>query len=372
MELVKTAGLISLWLVVGLLTPIAIRDRERRLLWLMLVLVAAESTLYRSDVQDPLYSALNGHVVFLGVHIISLIEAVIVLDLLIAITNRPRFRFLAVTAGAAVGLAMLAMYYFSRPIAPTVSVPPEIPIAYWHTLSVFHTVAHLIAMVMCWRAAAQVRRTMRLSLITLGVGMLLICIPWALNLGWLLTDDTRWLDPIPPIDAVTCLCFALAATPPLAVAGHRRMKSLRALRRLGPLWMDLTTTVPDVVFNSASTGVPMPRRQSFNLHRRLVEIRDAMLTLRSYIGPDALPNIEHYVSDSGLAGVEAKAATTACWIALAVERKKHGEEPHAQTHDLAGFKGGDLDDELDYLLRVARHYRSSLVNSYLDSVKLRA
>lgn len=361
MVFVKMAGLICLWLVVLLMVPAALRDRRRRSLWLVLVLVAAEATLYRTEIQAPLYSALNGHLVFLGVHLVSVVEAVGVLYLLTKAINRPRYRFLAIGSGVVTTAAMIAMYWWVHPGEPTVSVPPEVPLAYWNTLSIFHTIVHLLAVPLCWYAATQVRGAMRLSLITLGAGMILLCVPWALNLGWLLTGDTGWLDPIPPIDATTGLCLAIAAAPPLAVAAHRRLNSRRAMRRLAPLWNDLIGAVPAIVFSPTSTGVAMPRRPRFGLYRRVVEIRDAMMTLRAYVQPTTLHTAEQHVRNSGLVGPEAQAAVTACWIAAAIRSKDQGEQPSAQQHDLAGLTGENLDDEVTHLLRVARLYRSPLV-----------
>ncbi|MEU2257167.1 MAB_1171c family putative transporter [Nocardia xishanensis] len=56
------------------------------------------------------------------------------------------------------------------------------------------------------------------------------------------------------------------------------------LRRLRPLWTDLTAAVPEVVLDStASRGQPDP---AIRLHRMTMEIRDSLLHLRRYVTID--------------------------------------------------------------------------------------
>ncbi|GAA3741681.1 hypothetical protein GCM10022225_26460 [Plantactinospora mayteni] len=369
MTLIKEAGLICLWVATVLLIAPAVRNRQRRVLWVVLALVAAEITLYRPETQAPLYDMINGHVVFIGVHLVSVVEATGVLYLLTAMTKRPRYRLLAIGSGVAVAATMIAIYASAEPAAPTVDVPPEVPLSYWHLLSIFHTLAHLAALPLCAYAARRAHTAMRLSLVALGVGMLLLCIPWALNLGWLLTGETAWLDPIGPIDAVTGLSFAVAAAPPLLVSLHHGLTYRTAMRRLEPLWRDLVAAVPDVVFSPASTGVAMPGRARFGLYRRIVEIRDALLVLRSYVTERALQVADRHVRASGLTGTQAQAAVMACWLTAAKAAKDSGEQPQAQIHNLAGPTGDDLDDEVGHLLQVAQLYGSPLVRDYLRELQ---
>ncbi|MGI5213850.1 MAB_1171c family putative transporter [Plantactinospora sp. CA-290183] len=369
MTFVKEAGFICLWVATLLLIAPAVRNRQRRVLWVVIALVAAEITLYRPETQAPLYDTVNGHVVFIGVHLVSVVEAVGVLYLLTAMTKRPRYRLLAVASGAMVAATMIAIYVRADPAAPTVDVPPEVPLGYWHLLSIFHTLAHLAALPLCAYAARRAHGAMRISLVALGVGMLLLCIPWALNLGWLLTNNTAWLDPIAPIDAVTGLSFVIAAAPPLLVSLHRRLTYRTAMRRLEPLWHDLVTAVPDVVFSPASTGVAMPGRARFGLYRRVVEIRDALLVLRSYATERALEVAQRHVRASGLTGSQAQAAVMACWLTAATAAKDSGEQPQAQVHNLAGPTGDDLDDEVGHLLQVAELHDSPLVRDYLRELR---
>ncbi|MCP2317536.1 hypothetical protein APR12_002882 [Nocardia amikacinitolerans] len=58
----------------------------------------------------------------------------------------------------------------------------------------------------------------------------------------------------------------------------------RYLRRLRPLWSDLTAAVPEVVLTTTARG---PLDPAIQLHRMTMEIRDSLLHLRRYVTIDA-------------------------------------------------------------------------------------
>ncbi|MEV0031855.1 MAB_1171c family putative transporter [Nocardia sp. NPDC050793] len=64
--------------------------------------------------------------------------------------------------------------------------------------------------------------------------------------------------------------------------GHDRTG--RYLRRLQPLWTDLTAAVPEVVL--ATTADRRPPDPAIRLHRMTMEIRDSLLHLRRYVSLD--------------------------------------------------------------------------------------
>lgn len=360
----QVVGLGSMWVVVALLLPQALGDAKRRMLWAVVLLFAIELTLYRPEVQAPLYDMINGHVVFVAVHLVSVGKGVGVLYLLLVLVQRPRFRLPVAASGVAVSAAMIAIYAAARPEPATVDIPPEIPLVYWHILAVFHTVAHLLAVGLCWHASRLAApRVMRISLMALTGGLLLACLPWAFNLGWLLSDDTAWLAPIGPIDAVTGLFFAFGAALPLAASVRRAVRHDRAIRQLEPLWRELTSVVPDVVFEAARPGLGT-RQRRLRLYRRVVEVRDAMLVLREYVTADDLRGAQEHVAAELPDEHRREAAATACWLAAAVAAKSRGDAPMVQQEDLTSAPGDDLDEEVTQLLEVAQWYRSSLVSRY--------
>ncbi|WP_018252672.1 MAB_1171c family putative transporter [Salinispora mooreana] len=364
MAMLQVVGLGSMWVVAALLLPQAWQDAKRRMLWAVLLLFAIELTLYRPEVQAPIYDVINGHIVFVAVHLVSVGKGIGVLYLLLMLVQRPRYRLPVAVAGVAVSAVMIAIYAAARPEPATVDIPPEIPLIYWHILAVFHTVVHLLAVVLCWRASRLVApKAMRVSLMALTGGLMLACLPWAFNLGWLLTDDTAWLEPIGPIDAVTGLFLAFSAALPLVASVHRAVRHRRAIRDLEPLWTELTTAVPDIVFAPVRPGLGV-RQLRLRLYRRVVELRDAMLTLREHVTPGELRAAQEHVAAEVSDEQRQDAAATACWLAAAVAAKSRGDEPMVQQEDLTSAPGGDLDEEVRQLLEIAQWYRSPLVDRY--------
>jgi hypothetical protein len=111
----------------------------------------------------------------------------------------------------------------------------------------------------------------------------------------------------------------------------------RYLRALRPLWEDLTGAVPEVVL-----GEELRRRElRMRLHRRVVEIRDAILALQPYVS----------AAQRDAAEAAAPAArpdiAEACWIETARHAKLAGRAPdEAVERRDAGSAGQDADLDL--------------------------
>ncbi|MFE7796320.1 MAB_1171c family putative transporter [Nocardia sp. NPDC057440] len=114
----------------------------------------------------------------------------------------------------------------------------------------------------------------------------------------------------------------------------------RDLRRLRPLWRDLTDAVPEIAMRSEVGHVADPRAQ---LYRMVVEIRDALLHLRRYAPPEGS---SEYQGAAGYARL----------VARAVHQKASGAAPAAsgQATDLFLLGGEDLSADLGHLLALSR------------------
>ncbi len=118
----------------------------------------------------------------------------------------------------------------------------------------------------------------------------------------------------------------------------------RYLRALHPLWRDLTGVVPEVVL-----GEELRRRElRMRLHRRVVEIRDAILALQPYVS----------AAQRDAAGAAARPdLAEACWIEAARQAKLAGRAPDeaVRRRDL-GAAGDDtaldLEIEAQWLRRI--------------------
>ncbi|WP_069161963.1 MAB_1171c family putative transporter [Nocardia altamirensis] len=133
---------------------------------------------------------------------------------------------------------------------------------------------------------------------------------------------------------------------PVVIALAARMgwdRNGRACRRLRPLWLDLTSVVPEVVLRQER-----PREPGSRLYRMTVEIRDAVLHLS-----------RHHLPDPGV-GHDLRAMTVsayALWLAHAVQSKADGNaavvDP-ARAVPLPDTR--DHTTELRSLLRLAREW----------------
>jgi hypothetical protein len=127
----------------------------------------------------------------------------------------------------------------------------------------------------------------------------------------------------------------------------------RMLRHLRPLHATLLDAVPEAA-RAQVPGRPGPRVQ---LHRAVVEIREAVLALRPYVDPQ-LAAASTAVRSTGPAGEEAAAAAEASVLAAAI-RARAGSTTALAMGGLPGWQhtpGSDLHGEAAWLVQVARAF----------------
>ncbi|MCD0485219.1 hypothetical protein LO771_23240 [Streptacidiphilus sp. ASG 303] len=150
--------------------------------------------------------------------------------------------------------------------------------------------------------------------------------------------------------------------PPISVL-VRAARDWRSLRRLEPLWRGLTSAVPHVVLKA-----PIHRRRfSLRLHRRIIEIGDASLTLREYVPASLQQTALETAEAAGLTGEQRDAAAEACWLAAASERALAGCRPlQGVPYPIPSGTDMDTDRELRWLSLVNTAYRDCpLVRSFV-------
>ncbi|PXX66648.1 hypothetical protein DFR70_103397 [Nocardia tenerifensis] len=181
------------------------------------------------------------------------------------------------------------------------------------------------------------------------LGLLMLTTGWYLGAGltvWQAFDgkppgaiSVRWS----LVSCLFCVLVACIIAVPLvnvlmARAGLDRTG--RQLRRLEPLWRDLTTAVPEVVLPA---GVGRGRDPESRLYRMTVEIRDALLQLRPHLSDDHRPG----------ASVELYATQ----IARAARARAAGVAPvGAPPPRFHQTSARDMTSELGHLLDLARHW----------------
>ncbi|MGA3541772.1 MAB_1171c family putative transporter [Micromonosporaceae bacterium DT194] len=123
----------------------------------------------------------------------------------------------------------------------------------------------------------------------------------------------------------------------------RWWRTLRALRRIDPLWRALRAALPQIALETGrDTSL---RGLEFALYRRVIEIRDAQLALRPYAHPEAAR-----WAGPGADPATLEAAVLAAALVGHVHGRRYGAEHPFQDVDAS------LASESAWLARVARQY----------------
>jgi hypothetical protein len=131
----------------------------------------------------------------------------------------------------------------------------------------------------------------------------------------------------------------------------------RRYRRLGALWRDLYRADPAIALDPPTVpDVLALNRLRLRLYRRVIEIRDGLLTLRPYRDPAIEAAARDRATRAGLHGRQRDAAIEAATVAAALRARTVGPPPDpAGEPTVTG--GEDLAEETAFLELVARAYR---------------
>lgn len=148
----------------------------------------------------------------------------------------------------------------------------------------------------------------------------------------------------------------------------RRLRRLVAYTRLRPLWAGFYALDASIAFDDrrrTGSGSALGRVLAatrvlsdveYHVARRVVEIRDGILTLRPYMDPAYADHARSHFVRCGLEGDDLDAAVTAMQIHAALEACEaatHNDSPLSPT---AGNTSANLDAELAWLLKVTKHF----------------
>ncbi len=148
-----------------------------------------------------------------------------------------------------------------------------------------------------------------------------------------------------------------------------------ACRRLYPLWRDLCTALPDLALvppTSMVTDALALRGIELRLTRRVIEIRDGRLALRTSVPHGVAENARRQCRDARLSVDQEQPTVEAACLGAALEARRLGWCPTSPDvmPDASGAR--DLGGEVAQLLRLAEAYRRSpIVRAIRTSVRLR-
>lgn len=149
------------------------------------------------------------------------------------------------------------------------------------------------------------------------------------------------------------LVLAGAALPASLGWWHR----YRLFRRLGPLWWALYRADPAIALDRPTLpDLLIIRGLRHRLYRRVIEIRDGLLTLHPYRDPEVAAAARAGAAGSGRDGRAVEALAEAASIAAALDARAAGAEPGPAAPEVSG--GADLAADTAYLGEVSAAFRA--------------
>jgi hypothetical protein len=362
----ETAGLVSLWLVAILRAPAAARNPRQRPLWLGVCLIAVTTTLYQEPVIQMLGRLIGDvNLIDLTRHVSHTITATVMLYCVLVAAGRQRHTRLLVSIGAVTVAATIWLNLSAPSHARSTITTPELPLVYWLFSFGFYLVVDVISVAVCWRYGQRAGpKTLRWSLWIFGMSRLFGCLLWILFPAYLITHIPVLLSYIPALTGIELLLQAASVLLPGITTAQHNLAQRRILWTLWPLWQSLTGTIPNITLPGSGsrlgTLVTTVGTLNWRVYRLVIEIRDAGLTLRAYVTPATIAAAQQFVTARQIPLADLDAAAAACWLETARQAKLAGNSPRSTVSDITSPGGKNLQEEIEFLLNVARFYAGPL------------
>ncbi|RJQ84660.1 hypothetical protein D5S19_16205 [Amycolatopsis panacis] len=323
-----------------------------------MALITVAMTLHMPEVLTAAGRWLDPFALYLASHLITVVDGTALVCVVLMAASKRRGVLLWCATAFVVSGSMVWIFATTQMPRPEDSALPTI---YWGIFSVYHFTAMLCCVYVCWRYAFQARDwTLRGGLLALGAGLTIVCLMWVVLMDSLLTGNTQWIGYFTGLELVEVLFVAAGAILPVFNSVVRAVGNLWVYRQIAPLWRDLVESVPHVALGATQSrlgGYPVELR----LYRRIIETRDAILTLREYVTLETLEHLRAYLAKHRIDPPDREPTFTACWIEIARRAKATGERPQPHAQDITRLGGDDVRSETAFLLDVARVRATPLI-----------
>ncbi len=342
--------LVLLWGAALVRFPAAMRDYTQRMLWAAFAGLAVSRVFSARPVVDWLIAVTGVEWATLFRHVSGLLSATFLLAFVEKITRNgwnSRTRWIWPAATVVMGFLLVLFVVQGGHIYWVPGHPGETATAgriylLGFDLWLIYCLGMAAAMFIAYVHKARGRKLMQAGLIISAVGM----IAGVLNRGEVLVVNLFTLlrpqlgvsesDPFGRFTlALTVVGITLGTSLPALNAGIERWRQAAALRELRPLWEALRTQYPSITLDFDG---PLKLR----LFRRVVEIRDGMLTLTSVAEPPAGETPDE----------------VAAWLSASLEAAQSGDGTGVPSGSIPGPDfAGDIDRETAWLRQVAAAYK---------------
>ncbi|MGW4943067.1 MAB_1171c family putative transporter [Actinoplanes sp. NPDC004185] len=360
--------LVLLWGTVVARLPALWRDAQQRAMWATLFSLALAKTVATPGVNATVGDWIPQSQVI--PHVLGVLTAFFLLRFVSLITDydakHPRAARYQQLLAASVLVALIILISATPGGIKTkatelldAAIPPTAA-AYWVVLNGYLGAVLAITTALFWRTSRSAQAALlRNGLRAMALGTFLVAVYAVLKTAAIVAHSLGVQMPIeraePGANALrtigTIICL-IGVTVPARGKLRSVLRAYRSLWALRPLWQVMRETFPDVIL--------FPRRRALlelagvdevqlRLYRRVIEIRDGMLTLRDYLPAGALDEARKYVGDR-------PALVEACGIALALRLRRDGTPP-IENGDRWADIGGEIADEVAWLSAVSAAFR---------------
>ncbi|WP_157932065.1 MAB_1171c family putative transporter [Mycobacteroides abscessus] len=354
-----TSGLITAWVVIALRAALITTRIERQLsmaISAMCLLIA----FYNPFVVDWLNRLIGLGSADVVRHSASIVTAIVMVSFAIKPSRPGHIRY-----WVAVGIATLAAVMLIR-LPARFRVPLDWAtneystfgnwsIAYFVLLGGY-CVSSLVATFIAFAEAAHVIENgyTRVSLWLINISLVLNAAPWMLTVMSLVTGEQIWVRYVPGIDGLNALFLSGGLLVALVGTVAASLRTAVTARRLHPFWLELTTSVPEVVLGRNQGQFWRP----YDLQRLTVELRDCFLVLGAYLDQDEIDSARETAAELPILNGSNAAVSTAISLRKARANKAFGAPPN--THRLPIWTptaAATLDEEVAELIRIGEAYQ---------------
>ncbi|MFH8747488.1 MAB_1171c family putative transporter [Streptomyces rimosus] len=370
-----------LWATVILRVPSLSRGSGERALWLVFLTLALSKTAALSTVRDVINALAGGYdIAPLTYHMLGVVGSAALLRFIALMTGlyerKPRAVRYHAGGTAAVAAALILLYaidpseiYASADDFLAAGADASTAIAYWLILETYLGAALAVTAALFWEVScSSTAPLLRIGFRTVWLGLVLNALYALYKIAYVVAHIFGVDPPKGIVAQVSDTLLAIAVGLMVigvslpAIPGARNILSVRrSLRSLAPLWQTIKRIFPHIIlpvsYRTAS-GTGNVDRLELRRYRQLIEIRDGMVQLRSYLPAAVDDEALEFLRLRGVRDDQCAVLAEACWIAAGLRLVEAGAQPLlGEERPVSG--GKSIEDEAVWLARVSHAWHRS-------------